>query len=389
MPKEEPATGASNPGRSALEELRSLRIDRGPQSRAQARPGTRRSTRLLILFAVLAVLVASVALLRQPASRLLAERTGPMPETAIVVKTGGASAILVGSGYINADAVVTLGSTIPGRLRTVLVEKGDRVRRGQLLAQLEDDELRAELQVQRAALERDLKTATRHETLARGGATTMEALDTAHSQVASDRASLQLTEARLRQTRILSPLDGTVLERLAEPGSIVGPTTGAIFRLADMRKTVVEVDINEADLARLRVGQPADVALDAVPKHSYAGHLRELAQIADRAKAAVQGKVLLDAPDGEVRPGLSAKVTFRPSDAARQPEQLVVPEAALLPGDAVLVVRDGRVERRVVETRPLGNGTSAVVRGLSEGEVVVTTEKERLQPGQKLPRREP
>ena len=85
----------------------------------------------------------------------------------VVVKVGGAETVLTSSGYVNADQVVTVGSTIPGRLRSVLVDKGDHVRRGQLLAQLEDDELRAELAVQKANLGRDTKNLGRQEILAR------------------------------------------------------------------------------------------------------------------------------------------------------------------------------------------------------------------------------
>src|SRR5262245_19646740 len=125
---------AGAPGEpSALDELRSLQIDRG-----QA-PGSRRARRRLPWGWLIALLVvgALAYLVREPVLRWYAEQTTPPPETAVVVKVGGAETVLSSSGYVNADQVVTVGSTIPGRLRAVLVDKGDHVRRGQLLAQLE------------------------------------------------------------------------------------------------------------------------------------------------------------------------------------------------------------------------------------------------------------
>jgi RND family efflux transporter MFP subunit len=337
---------------------------------------------------VACVLGVAVWLGREPAVRFYAEHTTPPPDTAPVVKTGGAEVVLTASGYVNADAVVVVGTTVSGRLRALLVDRGDRVTKGQLIARLEDDELRAELGVQEASLARDRRTLARQQQLARSSATTQEQVDNAHSQVASDRASIDLIGARLQQTRIVSPIDGKVLERLVEPGNIVSPTTGGLLRLADLRRTVVEVDINEGDIGRLHGQQPAEVRLDAFPGRGYAAHVQELAQIADKAKATIQVKVLLEAPDDDVRPGMSAKVTFRPVPGAPvEPERLVVPARALIEGgQAVWVVAAGRVERREVQTRPLpAKGDRVeVVRGLSEGDTVITSGQDALRPGQKI-----
>jgi RND family efflux transporter MFP subunit len=309
-----------------------------------------------------------------------------------VIKTGGQQVLLTGSGYVNADAVIIVGTTIAGRVRSIAVDKGDRVTKGQLIVQLEDDELRAELGVQHANLTRDTRNLSRQEQLVQTSATTQQAVDDARSAVEADRASIQLIEARLRQARLVSPIDGKVIERLVEPGDIVSPMVGGaggVVKLADLRKTVVEVDVNEADIGKLKKGQPAEVRLDAFPDRPYEATLAEFAQVADKAKATVQVKVLLSSPNDDVRPGMNAKVTFRPLNGMAEPERLLMPKKALVGGLAfVYTVRDARILRRDVQTRPLAGRDADMVEvlsGLAEGETVVLSGQDKLQPGQKAP----
>jgi RND family efflux transporter MFP subunit len=385
--------------KSALDELRSLKIERGeprPVERTSEwqvheRPPRRVPWGWLV---TLVILVGAVLTLQGPARRWYAEQTAPPIETQVAVRTGGLPTVLAASGYVNADAVVAVGTTLSGRVRLVYVKKGDLVHAGQPLAQLEDDELRAELGVQRANLARDERTLARQEQLGKSGATTQEALDNARSQVGTDRASIDLILARLKQTRILSPIDGKVLDRQVEPGDIVTPGvgrgSGIVLSLADMRKTVVEVDVNEADIGKLEVGQPAEATLDAYPDHPYRARLREFAPMADKAKATVQVKVLLEEPDDRVRPGLSAKVVFRPRAQAKpEPPRILLPRKALLGGrDELYVVAGGRIERREVTTRPGGARDAVeIVRGVEDGERVVVSGQAELRPGQKVPTR--
>jgi membrane fusion protein (multidrug efflux system) len=385
MSTEERVAGA---GRTPLDELRSLQIERRPV-RSQKSRGPRIPWGWLI---AIGVIVAAVVFLREPVKRWYAEQTTPPLDTGIVVRTGGQQVLLTGSGYVNADAVVIVGTTIPGRVRNIAVDKGDRVKKGQLLVQLEDDELRAELGVQHANLARDSRNLARQEQLAKSQATTQQAVDDMRSAVEADRAAIQLIEAKLKQTRLQSPIDGKVIERMVEPGDIVSPMVGGmggVVKLADLRKTVVEVDVNEADIGKLKLNQPADVRLDAFPDRPYEAKLAEFAQVADKAKATVQVKVMLSNPDDDVRPGMNAKVTFRPLAGMAEPERLLMPKKALVGGQSfVYTVRDGHVWRKDVQTRPLSGRDADMVEvlsGLAEGETVVVSGQDKLQPGQKAP----
>ncbi len=342
-----------------------------------------------------AVLGGGGFFLWRPAKQLYMDKTLPPPEQSLVIRAGGPQVLLTASGYVNAEAVVDVGTTISGRLRKLEVKKGDHVKRGQVLAIVDDEELVAQRMLARANLGDAVRTLDRAAALLKSGAGTPQEVDKSQAAVDVGRANLALVDARLKQTRIVSPIEGKVLDTLADPGEILSmmPTTAAaggmaIVRLADLSKTVVEVDVNEADIGKLTVGQPADILLDAYPDKRYQGKLLEIAQIADKAKATVQVKVRVASPDDDVRPNMSAKVIFRPQGTnLAETGKLVVSRRALLApgGSSVFVVKNGRIERRAVETKPAEGDLIEVVSGLAEGDMVLTSQLDRWRDGDKLP----
>jgi RND family efflux transporter MFP subunit len=375
-----------------LADLASLRIERKEPNTS----GGRRlpwGTMFILGVLIAGGVYAYPRIAREAAQRMMAE-----PPTAMVVKTGGPQTVLVGSGYVNTESKSIVGVTTGGRLVRRLVKKGDRVRRGQLIASLDSSELDAQLTLARAQLAEADRNLKRAEMLKEMKAGTEQDFDRALSARDIARAQIGVLDARIKQMRISSPIDGMVIETLAEPGEILmpspagasaGPGSG-IAKVADLSKTVVEVDVNEADLGRLVVGQGGDISLDAYPGKSFSGRVLELARQADKAKATVQVKVLFDKPDAGVLPGMSAKVQFRPQKKeAEQPIKLVMPRSALMVGSSVFVAKDGKAEKRTVEIKEIaGSGdTVEVVSGVSEGELVLTGELDKITHGMTLPKK--
>ena len=375
-------------------ELASLRIER---KEPRVTGGGRRIRWGWLL--VLGALGAGGYLAYPRARQAIDERTLPEIPTAMVVKTGGPTTVLVGSGYVNAETDVVIGVTTGGRLMRRPIKKGDRVRRGQVIAQLDDSELRAQLDLAKAQLAEAERTLKRAEMLREMKAGTEADYDKAMSTRDIARASIAVLDARIKQMRVSSPMDATVIETLAEPGEILMPAAAGqgvgkgsgIAKIADLRRTVVEVDVNESDVARVAIGQRAEISLDSHAGRQFAGRVLELARQADKAKATVQAKVLFEAPEAGILPGMSAKVQFRP----KQPEnaaapRVVLPRKALLAGgNAVFLVQGGKVVRRVVETRDLPGSadTVEVVMGVAEGDLVAAGELERLTDGMTLPKK--
>jgi RND family efflux transporter MFP subunit len=166
-------------------------------------------------------------------------------------------------------------------------------------------------------------------------------VDLAQASLASARAQLGVADANLENTRVRAPFDGTVLRKDAEVGEIVAPaaaggglTRTAIVTMADLRTLEVEVDVNEAYIARIQNGQAASVTLDAYPDTSFRGQVRQIVPTADRQKATVLVKVSILDRDPRILPEMGAKVVFLRDE--QSPAVAAAPARVLVPSEALV-----------------------------------------------------
>lgn len=362
---------------------------------------------ILLLFAAAAVFVLYRLPLDQYVPFLM-----PEVETTTVQRLTPqqASTVLTATGYTYARVRAAVGSKIIGRITELHVDEGDAVAAGDVIAVLDSEDLEASVRRTRASLieaTARLADAVREEARQRniveagvGPSADLDAavtrLQVARAQVGTARANLESTEAQLAYTTIHAPVDGVVIERTVEVGEMVAPggftsqqATGALVRIADPTSLEVEADINESFIARIQLGQPATIKVDAVPDHDYRGTLRQIVPTADRQRAVVQVKVTIDDRDERLVPDMSCSVTFLQEgvdEAALQaePRILVAAEAVASDGagDYVLLVREGRLERASVE---LGleqdDNQFEVLSGLRGGEVLVRSPSPELVAG--------
>ena len=301
--------------------------------------------------------------------------------------------VLTASGYVVARREAIVSSKIQGRLAELRVEEGSVVEDGDVLARLESVDFRAsvarasaqlqqaEAQVASAAAqirraEADLAEAERQlgvaERLAADALVPEDSRDAARSRVALAEASLgqaradaqgaaatraqaeaelNVAQAQLQNTVIRAPFAGTVVRKMAEVGESVAPippgvnistASGAIVALADLATLEMEADVSEANVARLNEGQPAEVTVEAFPDRQYKAVLRQIIPTADRTKATVLTKVTLLNKDRDLKPEMSAKVTFlEPTRTATEAEVTPARATILVPSSTV-VTRDGR-----------------------------------------------
>ena len=187
---------------------------------------------------------------------------------------------------------------------------------------------------------------------------------------------------------IRAPFSGTVLRKEAEVGEVVAPsvggglTRGAVVTMADLRTLEVEVDVNEAYIARVHHGQPAKITLDAYPDTAFGGQVRQVVPTADRQRATVQVKVSILDHDPRILPEMGARVDFlepeRPATARGAappaPLRIRVPAGAVRERDGqsvVWLVRNGRLEPRVVQAGPVSGEFREIRSGLSGGELLL------------------
>src|SRR6266436_5595662 len=210
-----------------------------------------------------------------------------------------------------------------------------------------------------------------------------EEIRAADAQVKQMKAALDYAETQLAATEIKAPVSGTVLQRIVERGEMVSPssfggdsgTRTSVVALADLSDLQIELDISQADFARLEMGQRAEIIPEAFSNLRYTGFIAEIAPEANRAKATVQIKVKVENPNEQLRPEMNARVNFL-SDSApadlKASSRILVPKAGVVKKDGndfVFVIKNNRVEQRTVRLGQESGEFYSVIDGLSGGEL--------------------
>ncbi len=321
--------------------------------------------------------------------------------------------ILTASGYLVARRQSVVSSKIQGRIEKLLVEEGSVVKTGDVLATLENEDYIAAIAKAKADIEyakADLAEAQRQERLQddlyRSKVVSQDALDAAKAKVAlaaatieQDKATLQVQQANLDFTTIRAPFAGIVVKKMTEAGESVAPippgvnistSSGAIVAIADMNSLEAEVDVNEANVAQLQSGQPAEISVQAIPNHTYKGVLRQVIPTADRTKATVTVKTTILDKDKYLKPEMSCNVTFlqpqkQAEKTAAAPRRIVtIPKETIVTRDGksvVFQIEDNKVRQLPVVTGADLRGGVIVTSGLAGSETLVSNPPDKLKDG--------
>ncbi|MBI4465809.1 MAG: efflux RND transporter periplasmic adaptor subunit, partial [Acidobacteria bacterium] len=322
------------------------------------------------------------------------------------------STVLNASGYVTARRQATVSANTTGKVVEVVVEEGMKVREDQVVARLDDSTHRANLALaeaqleaaRRALAETDVRleearlNLRRTQGLTAQGISSQAALDAAQAEVGSFEARLALgreqvavaerqvavRQRELDDTVIRAPFAGVVVSKDAQPGEMVSPISAGggfvrtgICTIVDMDSLEIEVDVNESYIARVEGGQRVEATLDAYPDWRIPARVITTVPTADRQKATVKVRIGFDKLDPRLLPDMGVKVNFLDPEARGQGParpRVLVPRAALRRAgseDVVFVVREARVERRVVRLGAAQGEQVAVLAGLNPGEQVV------------------
>ena len=364
---------ADDPRAAAARDLSALRLNRDvrrPRSRAPWIAGP------LLLLAV----AGGLAWTRFAAPR------GTEVDTGLVrlVGAGESGALLSASGYILPDRKADVSSKVFGRLEWLGVDVGSLVKKGEVLARLANADVAAAVEEAKAALKDAEREHERWKKIVESGTEPRERFDKATTTLELARARLKQAEAALEYTLIRAPFDGVVVRRLAQVGETVGPIAGgtagggagAICVLLDRSSLEMVADVNETHISKVRVGQPAEVALDARPERKYKGEVRQIVPTADRQKGIVQVKIRLLDPDEALLPEMAARAAFLRADAtAGAPRKVIAPKGAVRERGGrrvAFVVEGGKARAAEVETGAEGEDGVEIKSGLHGGEEVVT-----------------
>lgn len=318
--------------------------------------------------------------------------------TASKITQAETSAVLTASGYVVAQRKASVASKATGRLIYLRVVEGDPVKKNQIIARIEDEDVKALLQLAKANL--SLKKAElsdtknkyeRQKILYEKNLGTKSNFETAEAKYFSVLASIEVAEAQVKKaevdlenTYIRAPFDGTVLTKNAEIGEIVSPlgasttSRSAVVTIADMSSLQVEADVSESNIERIKPNQNCEISLDAYSDIRYPGYVAKIVPTADRAKATVMVKVAFKKYDSRVLPEMSAKVIFLDLDASKtiasQKLMLVVPSSSLVLRDGKMFVfkvsNEKAVAVEVIPGKKSGSYTE-ILSGIEEGNKVI------------------
>ena len=339
---------------------------------------------------------------------------------------GAAGAVLQATGYVTPRRRATVSTQITGTLTQVLIEEGDHVEKGQVLARLEDSALRAGLGAARANLasaQAQIATAQaqltqaqadahRQEELVASGMVSKQAAEQARTAVATSVAQLdarrreadavnaQLAQAQVNfdYTVVRAPFAGVVTEKAAQVGEIVSPlsagggfTRTGVGTIVDMDSLEIEVDVSEAYIGQVQANMPAEAVLDAYPDWKIPAHVIAIVPAADRGKGTVKVRVALEQKDARLVPDIGVRVSFLAKKDGATPAQAQAARGALVPASAVVqrdghaavfVVVDGKARLHAVTPATPDVGTmKSIPAGIAAGDRVVLAPPTTLQDG--------
>jgi RND family efflux transporter MFP subunit len=397
--------------RELLNELRIDRSTAAPVSKA-------------LLWGILALLLLVLA--GGAAAWWLNRERLPQVQTAVATKIGGNASVLDATGYVTARRMATVSSKITGKVKELLIEEGQHIKAGQIMATLDPIDAEAQRQLATAQLavarsqlgsvRAQLKLAEadviRFENLfARKFVAAAQVeqyvaqrdalraqLETAQRnvQVASDQ--LRISEDGVNNTVIRAPFAGVIIAKAAQPGEMVSPlsagggfTRTGIGTLVDMDSLEIEVDVNEAYIGRVTPKMPVDAYLNAYPDWKMPAEVIAIIPSADRSKATVKVRIALLNKDARIVPDMGVKVSFREAAKAanaQQNEGVRVPGAAIVERDGKALVfvvgSDKQVERRAVQLGRAMGEERQVLAGLRAGDSVVLAPPATLADGMKI-----
>lgn len=396
-------------------DLSKLRINRGGSSGA---PVPRRRLRPWLIGAVIIAALAVAYGVRSMNAPLAVE-----PATVSSAYPSLAFVQLNATGYVVAQRKAAVASKATGRLEWLGVREGSRVRRGEVIARLENrdvtaamDQAAASVKVAQANLEQgeaELNEAERslrrsRELLAKNFVSqaahdgAVARYEKASAGISGFKAAIGVAQANHRaaqiaidQTLIRAPFDGVVLTKNANVGDVITPfssapgSQAAVVTMADMSTLEVEADVSESNLGKVTSGQPCEIQLDALPEVRFRGRLLRLVPTVDRTKATVMAKIRFEQLDPRILPEMSAKVAFLSQEmpeGERSARTVVQPPAVVQRGgrSVMFVIRDDKAAQVEVETGARIGELLEIRSGVRPGDRVVLRPPDKLHDGARI-----
>jgi len=341
-----------------------------------ARPGQKRLRRTLRWILLPMLLAAACA-------GWFAWRSQPRSVSVMAPHVGNASALVYATGFVEADHPVAVSARLTAPVQRVLVDEGDHVRRGEPLVLLEADQQRAMVDQASATARKAGSDEQRALALFSQGWSTRANRDAAVAAAEAARAAERSARAALDQLVVRAGITGTVIKRDVEPGSLALPGA-TLLQLGDPHHLRITATVDERDVPRLRIGQPALMTNEAWPGRVIHGHVRQITPSGDPTQRAFRVRLAADEDMRDLPFGLTLEVNII---THQERSALLVPANALDQGH-IWLLRNGRAHHAAVVTGVTGARDVQILRGLTGSDTIILNPPADLREGDRVaPRR--
>lgn len=311
------------------------------------------------------------------------EEAVSVPVEVAETRRGDVNAYYSGTATMEAEQDAEVVAKVGGVVEQLLVEEGNRVEKGQVLARIDDDRLRIEVERAEANLAKLEQEYRRTKQLAANNLVSQETTERLAYEVDAVKADVELARLQLAYTEIRAPFSGVVAKRYIKVGNMISQNEAA-FRVTDFDPLIATLHVPERELGKLANEQLAEIRVDALPGQRFVGEVDRVSPVVDASTGTVAVTVAIKDPSDVLRPGMFGRVSIVYD---RRQDTLLVPRSAVITQDAkstVFVVNDGQAQRRVVETGYTNNGSIEIVSGLESGDRVVTVGQNSLKDGARV-----
>jgi len=300
------------------------------------------------------------------------------------------AAIYTGTAPIESERKAGVVAKVQGEIRQILVDEGQRVREGHLLVRLDGDQLRLEVALAEATMRKLERDYARNTELQAKGLISAVSIDNLKYELEAAKASWELARLHLSYTDIRSPIGGTLTMRaervkigntVMPAGGVIAASDSALFVIEDLDSLILKINVPERELAKLSVGQVAELSFDAVPGRMFTGKIDLISPYVDPTTATFGVRVRVTDTGNLLRPGMFARVAIV---YERKADALQIPRTALLDDDGppkVFIVQDGKAAERPVQLGLSNGAWIEVTSGLKDGDQVVVVGQAAVKPG--------
>jgi len=306
------------------------------------------------------------------------DSTAAIPVEMASAQRGSISAYYSTTATLEAEEEAMVVAKVRGVINKLNVEEGDYIRSGEVMAQLEDEQLEIEATRAKATMDRLYNDYKRNQELFNKQLISAEQFENSKFEYESQKAEYELTNLKLEYTQIKAPISGVVSQRMIKVGNMVN-TDQEVFKITDFDPLLAVLHVPEHEMSKLRVGQTSVIQVDAIKGESFTGEVLRISPVINPETGTFKVTIAIKDESKQLKPGMFGRVRIvydTHDDALMIPKEAVMNEDGI---SSVYVINDKMVFRRNIQTGYVNGANIEVLNGLIDGDSVVTIGQSSLQ----------